>query len=162
MSDAHPALDIPELATDFVFRERPFPIPGDLRPSWRVGLVVLLLRYCGRAKKSTIARLQVLNWGVRDNETSDALQSAIDGRAEPQMLIVRFDPFLIRAIAYAAAEGLVAYESGKSVRLLDEGSALAEELFAAEGAFVREKQFIARIGRSLTEAWVNTLFGWKT
>jgi hypothetical protein len=158
MSD-HTQIDIPELKTKFLFRRRPMAIPGDLRPGWRIGLLVLLLNSCCRSGRTSLARLHVLSWGIRTKESRRALQAAIDGTLTPDSLVVRFDPFLNGAVDFAIGEELVRRSGGSKIELTPKGRELAVELEKIETAYVVERKFIAVISQSVTERMVDHMFG---
>lgn len=151
-------IEIPELKTRFLFRRRPVAIPGDLRPAWRIGLLVLLLRKCCRSGRTSLARLHVLNWGIGARENRHNLKAAIDGGLAPDFLIIRFDPFLNRAVDFAIGEGLVRRSEGTKVELTPRGRELAEELAQVETAYKDEKQFIDSIRQGVTETLVIQMF----
>lgn len=151
--------DIPELRTEFVFRRRPVAIPGDLRPGWRIGLLVLLLNRCCRSGRTSLTRLHVLSWGIRTKESRRALLAAVEGTLTPDSLIVRFEPFLNRAVDFAIGEELVRRLGGSRIELTSNGKKLAEELAKIETAFVVENQFMETIRHKVTETLVNRMFG---
>ncbi len=150
---------IHELETDFVFRRRPLAIPGDLRPTWKIALLVLLLKNCCRGSRTSLSRLHVLSWALSAPDSQAALLAALSGQLDPRSLIVRFDPFLERALQYAIGEGLVIHWRGKAVELTPMGKRLAAEIIATEDLFNSEKKFLALIGQDLSEKLVNRMFG---
>ena len=154
-----PEIEIPELSAAFLFRRRPVAIPGDLRPAWRIGLVVQLLRKCCRGGRSTHTRLHVLSWGIRTKESRRGLQEAISGHLAPDSLIVRFEPLLNRAVDFAIGEDLVRRVGGGKIQLTGAGNALADELESTDAIYVVEKQFMDAIGQRVTEAFVTHIFG---
>jgi hypothetical protein len=79
----------------------------------------------------------------------------------PDSLIVRFDPFLNRALDFAIGERLVCRHEGNKVGLTPNGRKLAEELTQVESAYAVEKQFIDSIRQGVTEALVNQMFRLK-
>jgi hypothetical protein len=154
--------EIPELDTPILFKRRPLSLPEDLRPSWRIGLLVLLLSSCCRGARSSRARLHVLSWGIRTDQTQAEVKAAIKGNLNPRALIVRFDPFLDRALDFAIGEGLIKPDGGKTVVLTASGKELAEEISKSDDLFVPEKAFVKAIGLHVTEKLVNEMFGWET
>ena len=101
------SITIPELDTPFVFREQPEAIPGDLRPLWRIGLVLLMLHLASRGKKSSFGRLHVLNWALRSERGQEALIGILNRKPFPGTVIVRIEPSLNRAVDFAHGERLV-------------------------------------------------------
>lgn len=155
----HDPISVPELETDFLFRRQPVAIPGDLRPGWRIGLLVLLLKNCCRSGRTSLARLHVLNWAIRTAENRQALRLVIAGDLAPQTLVVRVEPFLNRAIDFAVAEGLVRRLGGSKLELAPQGKGLAEDIEKIAAAFTKEKQYIDEIGQKVSEAMVDKIFG---
>ena len=150
--------EIPELNTDFLFQKRPIAIPGDLRPGWRIGLLVLLLHMCCRGGRTSLTRLHVLSWGIRTAESKSALRAAVIGKLPPDSLLVRFEPSLNRAVDFALGEGLIRREGGSRIELTDQGKRLAEELEKEASVFTLEKQFLLEIRQKVTEALINAIF----
>ena len=60
--------DFPEFDVQFSFQRRPISLPGDLRPTWRIGLLTILMVQCCRQQRSSLTRLHVLSWAVRSEE----------------------------------------------------------------------------------------------
>lgn len=159
--DIQMPIDIPELRTPFVFRRRPVSIPADLRPAWRIGLIVLLLKNCCRQGKTSLTRLHVLSWGFVSQEGRSQLTAAASGSIAPDSLIIRFEPFLLQAVDYAVGEGIIRRDGGGKVELTESGKGLAEDLQADESAFVAEKTLMATIRMKISEDLVNRMFGWR-
>src|SRR5690606_16062641 len=99
------SINISDLVEPLIFRSRPEPIPGDLRPLWRIGIILLILDLTSRGGKSTLGRLHVLSWAVRTRETRENLLRVIREEVSPHTLIVRIEPSLNRAIDLALGEG---------------------------------------------------------
>lgn len=150
---------IPELDTDFVFRRRPISIPGDLRPTWKIGLLVLVLRSNCRGGRATLARLHLICWALSRPDTQAALLGAISGQLDPRALIVRFDPFLERALQYAIGEKLITRWRGNAVELTQSGKIFGGELMVTDELFALEKKYLALIGKEISEKFVNRIFG---
>ncbi len=157
-----PEIDLREtikvLQTNFIFTDRPILLPADLKPSWRIGLIVLLLKNCCRGGKSSLTRVHVLSWGIRTKETRLALQAAIRGDSQPGSLIVRFEPSLNRAIDYAWGEDLIRRPSGNRIELTGAGRELATQLESQKDSFVTEKLFMDSIRYSLNEKLITEIF----
>lgn len=151
-------IEIPELKTEFLFRRRPASIPGDLRPGWRIGLLVLLLKNCCRGGRTSLARLHVLSWGIRTKENRENLQAAITGSLAPDSVIVRFEPLLNRAVDFAIGEGLVRRAGGNKIELTARGREFAMDMERVHTIFEVEKAFINVIRQRVTETLVNRMF----
>lgn len=150
---------VPELDATFTFRRRPVALPGDLRPTWRIGLLALLLTQCCRQQRSSLTRLHVLNWAVRSEANHDDLKALIEGQLSPDQLIVRFDPAFNRAIDFAIGEGLVKRVDGSRIELAEQGKVFAEVISKNSEVYVIEKELIGAIKQKVSETLVDTIFG---
>lgn len=153
---------ISNLETKFVFKLRPQPVPGDLRPLWRIGLILLILRISSRANKSTLGRLHVLNWAIRSKQNQEQLLSLVSGTISPDALFIRIEPSLNRALDLAQGEGLVIRISGRSIKLTKKGSEVADVLIESNEILVEEKIFLEKLGKRVTEQIINAIFSWKS
>lgn len=151
-------ISIPELEVPFVFRKRPVAIKGDLRPLWRISLVVMLMRKCCRQNRTSFARLHVLNWALLADANRNALLSVVNNETDPTGVLVRVEPFLNTAVNYAIGEELIRQENGNRLVLAPRGVSVADKLFQTEGVFETEKEFMNELGGKLTEGLVNDLF----
>jgi hypothetical protein len=158
-------LDVP-----FTFRERSTPLPSDLRPAWRIAVLLLLLDNC-RGAQATLKQLHVLNWAIKDRGSQLAFLEFIHGEVLPSQVIVRYDPSLNRAIDFALAEGLVLQnmdELGNAtaagshrLALSKAGRAIATEILSQSDCMAVEKDFLAAIGHKITQGEVESLFTWS-
>lgn len=153
------SVEIPELNTPFVFNERPESIPGDLRPMWRIGLLLLMLYMASRGSKSSFGRLHVLNWALRSDEGRDALLGILEGRLFPGTVVVRIEPSLNRAVDFAHGEGLLKKVGGDRIELTSPGEAEAKRMLEQDELFTSEREYLEQVGKKLTEKLVAELFG---
>ncbi len=157
-----PSVNIPELDTPFTFNERPESIPGDLRPLWRMSLLLLMLFVASRGKRSSFGRLHVLNWAIRSDEGRDALLAIVDGHLLPGTIVVRIEPSLNRAVDFAHGEKLIRKIGGDRIELTSKGESEAQRIFEQEDLLCSEREYLDQIGKKLTEKTVAELFGGKS
>lgn len=69
-------------------------------------------------------------------------------------LVVRVEPWLNRAIAFATAAGLITLEHGRSLKLTDGGLETYERISSAQAVMEKEKAFLNVISPRATEAAV--------
>ena len=150
---------MPELDAPFTFTQRPIDLPSDLRPAWRIALVVLLLKNCCRQSKARFRQLHVLNWGARSPENRNALEQAIGGQIPFDTVLVRIEPSLNRAVDLALGEGLVKRNAGDQIELTKQGHDFAGEIEKNAALLRPEKEFMGRIKKRVTETLVDELFG---
>jgi len=81
--------DLSIFDTSFTFTKRPKPIPGDLRPMWKISINLLILELASRAGKSSLSRLHVLNWAIRTEINQKNLIQVLSQEMSPTSIIVR-------------------------------------------------------------------------
>jgi hypothetical protein len=150
------SLNIADLNTHFIFKSRPESIPGDLRPLWRIGVLLLILLISSRGGRSSFRRLQVLNWAILTRENQRTLIDVIQGKMKPDTVVVRIEPSLNRAVDLALGEGLVSRESNR-ISLTHLGQKVATILYNEANIFTEDKIFLDRIGKALKEYLVQQL-----
>ena len=108
---------IAEFDTAFNFVRRPTSLPPDLRPIWKISMLILMLHICCRGGRSSLQRLHVLNWAVRNHESREDFNHLIEGRLEPTDVVVRYEPGLQRAIDLSLGQKLVSRVGGDKIQL---------------------------------------------
>ena len=151
---------IVEIDVPFSFTERPTPLPGDLRPAWRVSLILLML-FNSRGQKATFQKLHLLNSACRSKDTRNAFFRYTQGEVRKDEIIPRVEPSLIRAVNLARGEGLIEVEKGRNLKLTPKGQQVAIQLNAIEDCMAVEKQFLRAVGKFATEKNVESLFTWN-
>jgi hypothetical protein len=147
------------------FRLRAAPIPGDLRPIWRVSIILLMVFRAGHGGSISLKKAHILNWAVRTKQGEAILLRMISGERHLQDIPVRFDPALNRAIDFARGEGLLSVEArttGSVLALTEVGKNLADKLYDDESCFPSEKQFFDSVRGQLPAPKVTELLEWET
>jgi hypothetical protein len=139
----------------FTFRERPSSVPSDLRPVWRVPVVILLVQAC-RGSRATPEQLHVLNWAVRSTDSAATLSAYLAGELGPSDAVVRFEPALDRAVALARGYRFLRWNTRYWVLTAD-GRAVARLVESHESLLQRERTLLATLPRPLTQAAVEAL-----
>jgi len=139
------------LNSSFTYTARPDPLPGDLRMSWGISVLILALFY-SRAKKSNFQKLQFLAHSVRLPEGREEVRGLLSGENKPADVSVRVEPFLNRAVAFAYSLKLVQIDKGTSVSLTDQGTKMADAILAEKESLKEEKQFLSDVAPRITDA----------
>lgn len=147
-------LDVP-----FTFHKRPTPLPGDLRTTWRIALLLLIL-FHSRAQKASLQKLHVLNWAARTEASRGLLLRFMSGSAGKDEIVPRIEPSLNRAIDFARGEGLVIVENGKNLKLTDKGVSAAREIGSTGDCLAPEKAFLQQMKSFVSERRIEDLITW--
>lgn len=137
----------------FSFERQGTPLPADRRPLWRIALIVQLLSRCSRGGKSSLLRLRILDWAARHQGGTDAITSFLAGELRESYAPVRYDPALLRALAYGTACGVLSQANGR-VALTERGAAFAGELKAAANELTLAEGFVKSVERRFLESHV--------
>lgn len=135
----------------FTYTARPDPMPGDLRMSWGIAVLVLTLFY-SRAKKSNFQKLQFMAHAVRLPEGREEVRGLLSGEYRPTDVSVRVEPSLNRAVALAHALKLVKIERGTSVSLTDTGEKMASAIMKGDDTLKEEVSFLREVAPKMTDA----------
>lgn len=128
-------------------------IPANRRTLWRVALLLCILKLASRGGKSSLIRLQVLDWGAMTAEGAEQILSFLDG-AQRAIAAVRYDPALVRAVQYAKASKLVCGPA-KKIEITEAGEAMVTEILNNQAILKKEIRILSAIGKRLTEKAVN-------
>jgi hypothetical protein len=138
----------------FELTSRPEPIPGDLRLAWGIALVILILGR-SRGKRASLQKLHFMAHSARTREAREEAMGVFEGRAATSTLVVRVEPWLNRALAFARAAGFVALEHGRHAKLTAEGTAVLEKISRTESLLSEEKAFLDACGSRATEGAID-------
>jgi hypothetical protein len=148
----------------FVFGARPDPLPPDMRPEWRILVLLLALTKCGWGGKMTLKKAHVLNWAVRSQPSRDSLLRMLRGELQLEDVVVRFDPAFNRALDFAVGERLVSLEkktTGLVIDLLPAGKKIAQNLETYKDCLTDEKSFFDTVKR-VSQTKIEELLNWGT
>ena len=80
-----------------IFSQKKISIPTDLRPMYKISLIIMMLKVNGHSKRLSYLQIQYLNWLVKHIEQVEDLNLKND---ELPFEIIRPDPFLDIAMEY--------------------------------------------------------------
>uniref|UniRef100_UPI004040078B hypothetical protein n=1 Tax=Streptomyces sp. DSM 41540 TaxID=3448657 RepID=UPI004040078B len=146
--------------TKIGFRRRNDSIPGDLRISWRLAVLCLLLARF-RAKTARIEHLHTLWWAIRSEATRDLIIRWFNNKPVPDEIIVRFDPSLTKTIDLAVGQGLVESDSNGVVKLTSTGLAMAQAVGVSDDVLADEKGFLESLPRSISQRAMREMTEWR-
>jgi hypothetical protein len=140
----------------FALTPRPEPLPGDLRRAWGIALVILILGK-SRGKRATLQKLHFLGHSARTRQTRLEAQQVFTGERRTADFVVRVEPWLNRALAFAKGAGLVELEGGKAAKLTEVGTKACEALYENKEMCAEEKHFLETISRKATETAIEKI-----
>lgn len=146
-------------AERFSFVERPIPVPGDLRLSWRIPIVLLMLHH-SRQNKASLIKLHVLNDAIRTPAGADRLRQILRNQLPSSFWQPRIEPAFARAIDFAIGDGFVAWintTNGPGLSLTDKSAPVLSKVIELTDVLVEEKQVLTELARKVTEGFAKSL-----
>lgn len=127
------------------FRYRGAPIEPELRPLWRIALIAtILLKICSGSKANS-KKIQALYSLV----SSDRKRNIYIGNHNGfEILNIRFDPLVDRAIDLGLGHGLFEIDNAKSVNLSTKGILFAKRIDLDSEIFSQEKDFMNKFKKN--------------
>jgi hypothetical protein len=141
---------------EFSFELRPTPVPGDLRISWRLSVLLLML-FNSRGKKASLAKLHMLSDAVRSVAARKHLETIISTGSAPPTWRVRVEPAFGRAVDFLIGERFANWihvGNGAGLELTDKGVQAAKALQKIPDALSGESEFLTHAAKQLFEAVV--------
>jgi hypothetical protein len=145
----------------FRFKRRPLPIEAELRPDWKIATLLLILQISSRGGGSSLKRLHVLNWSIRSPRFRIEFEGNLKTPLPLFKLSIRFEPAFSRAIDLAVGESLVEWVKGKRLKITAKGRSWVEDILKDDSLMRDEKDFLLRIGKSVTEEIAEGMFSSK-
>ena len=155
-------LDVDE--GSFRFVRRAVPVPADLRPTWRIALLLIIVAKTGFRGSVSLEKLHLLSWAARTQAMRELFIRTLNGSTSNSQFPVRFDPAQRRAINFARGEGLIVTTKntqGLKIALTEKGTHYADLILKDKNVLVAEKDFLNAIGNRVTEKFVKDLIRWK-
>ena len=153
------------IEVDFTFRVRPEPLPAELRPGWRIMLLLLMISRCGHGGAMSLKKAHLVCSASRSEDNRNMLLRMLVGDRQLDDVAVRFDPSLNRAIDYAIAERLVLalVRSGTCVlKITPEGDRMVKALLETSDCMQVEKSFAEELRGKLSNEKVEEILNWET
>lgn len=150
-----------EIDIPFRFVRRPMPLPAELRPDWKIAILLLILEISSHGGKSSLRRLHVLNWSMRSTRFRRDFEDRLKTPVPLFRLSVRFEPAFSRAIDLAVGENLAEWVGGNRLKITSKGKTWVGAIQQDHSLLLDEKQFLQGLGKSITERLAEEMFGHK-
>ena len=145
----------------FELTSRPEPVPGDLRLAWGIALMLLILGN-SRGTSASLQKLHFLAHSVRTAATRNDVERVFAGTKRGSEVVIRIEPWLNRAIAFARADDLIDLNKGKTVKLTSAGIAAYKALVGVNDLMIAEKAFLSRLSKAASEGAIDKILRMET
>ncbi|QNH99349.1 hypothetical protein [Shewanella algae] len=142
------------MMSKLTFHRKPMPLMAEHRPIYKITQLLLVLYLSSRGKKSSLIRLHLFSWVLKDEIRKKML---LESANQNQILfgVWGVDPAVNVSLQYAEAEGLIS-KSGLSYKLTQDGAKYVSEI-DSEMAFKDDYFFLQSIGSKITEGMVENI-----
>jgi hypothetical protein len=140
---------------------KPIAVPYNYRIMYKISQLLLIIYYCCSSRKGcSLEKLHMISTAITSKKDYERLTSFIDGRQN--IIIIRFDPAVNRAVTMALAEGLLCRQGNGLFKISANGKMFVEELDKDITLMVREKELMKLISIKLTEEKISGLMAdWR-
>lgn len=136
------------------FNVRPSSVLPDHRPLFKITQLLLVLLLASRGRKSSLVRLQLFNWVLKEDARREKLVRAAKSQ-EIDFPAWGIDPTVQTAMTLAAADGLI-IATAKTVTLTEKGSNLCERALK-EQLYDDDVSYLRALKTSITETMVGKI-----
>lgn len=143
------------LSAPFTFSKRKEFVPCDVRPLWKMTLIILIVGTIKKNEACSLNKLHVANWVIKNiNHFQDFINwSRKKTVLKPE---IRLEPSVDRALELLVSEKLLEKSSGKIV--MTELGIKTYDLLIRENIFSSEKLMLKDAAKYLTDANINRIF----
>ena len=124
------------------------PIDPELRPLWRISLIVLILVKLCSGNKANPKKVQVLYSLVSSEKKRLAYIDKTNKSKRKYSINVRFDPLVDRAIDIGIGNNMFELDEAKSVKLTSLGLSYGKKIEKDTNIFILEKAFMSQFKKS--------------
>lgn len=149
-------------AEKITFSKKPISIPPEYRPSYSIALIVVILKKCCQGSKSSLLKLHLINWALKNPENKESLRKFILSNYTESSKTWGIEPSLNRALNYSVHEGICSIVNGK-YELQEKGEKFYEKIIADTEHLEEEISFLNFLGkRKITDNRIDSIYKkWK-
>jgi hypothetical protein len=137
------------------FLRKRMPVLPEYRPMYKIGMVLLILQMCSIGGKSSLIRLHLFNWALKDSRRIMILEQSIKVK-ELLIGVWGVDPALNMALGYAISEKLISKMDNGSYSITPKGKVFVSKPEVIK-LFNHEIKSLKLIGKSITESMITKI-----
>jgi hypothetical protein len=145
-------------AEKITFKKKPISIPPEYRPSYTIGLIVLILKICCQSSKSSLLKLHLINWALKSTENKNSLKHFVLSNYTESSKTWGIEPSLNRALNYSVHEGICSISNGK-YQLQEKGEIFYSKILENPEYLNEEIDFLNFLGkRKITDNRIDSIY----
>ncbi|MFJ5562877.1 hypothetical protein [Lysinibacillus xylanilyticus] len=136
------------------FKNKKVPISAEMRPLFRITRLLFVLEYSSRKNTASLIKLQLFDWAFQNKKRYNFIENLILTGDFP---IIKFDPFVIKALNYGLALRLIEVNStNQNFTLTSKGIEWLSSV-KKQNVFRDELELLKIVKKSITEAKIREL-----
>lgn len=128
------------------FKRKPIPIPIDYRPTYKIIIIILVLKICCNSETSSLLKLHLFSWALKSKKNMSQLKKYVESNYENEFEVWNIEPALNRALQYAVADKLCELTSTSKYKLTDKGNRFYNTIIDSD-VFEEELIFLKFLGK---------------
>lgn len=140
-----------------IVSDKPYPVPIELRPLWRICLILICIDQVGSDKRYlSVGKVNILVWMLIRKARWNEYEQFLTGRSE-DIPFVSADTATYKAVEFAIAKEFVKLEDGR-LHITDAGLEVCSVL-SRNKIMSAELEFLVNFGRKLTDSKIKRITG---
>lgn len=141
-----------EIIEKISFNPRPEPVSANLRPIYRISIILLVLKINCKNHSASLLKIQFFNWVLK----SQSLQNFIRNKGSYDSIfsidIIHLDPMINLSLKYAIAEGLIITTKNLKYKLTDKGNNFINSIIESDEKILSNTmEMLELIGNRVSE-----------
>lgn len=134
------------------FRVQQRPLAVNLRPLYRITLMLLVLDLNCSAGTASHLKLQFFNWALKNPRLQASLKEKVHTTTELVLDSIHLDPVVTLALRYALADNLMSVTNRDKYQLTEKGQQLVLRVKDASSFLLADEiQFLESVGPRVSE-----------
>lgn len=138
------------------FNRKPMPLLAEHRPIFKITQILLILYLSSRGKKSSLIRLHLFSWSLKDEKRKNTLLESADNN-KVLFDVWGVDPAVNISLQFAVAEGLIE-RVNVSYKLSNRGEEFTKRVIK-KITLETDYLFLKTLGTKISEGMVQAIVG---
>lgn len=140
-----------------VISNKPFSVPIEMRPLWRISLILISISIVGGSKRYlNVSKVNMLVWMLIRQKRWDEYRDFLLGRSL-DLPLVSADTATFKSVEFAIAKDFVSLKESR-LYLSDRGEDICQ-LIEDNSLMFEERSFLESVGKKLTDAKIKAITG---
>ncbi|MBC1235202.1 hypothetical protein [Listeria booriae] len=145
------------ISNEIKFDYKPDAIPYQCRLTYKISIVVLILKLTSSSRGGTsLSKIHLISTYMYSGDEREVLMRYLKG-SEDSYIVLRYDPLINKTIDFIVAEKLIIQQKNGLFKLTPNGRKYSDKLLSDDGILVTEKEYLNQIGENLSEQLIKNI-----